>query len=179
MMFSRAMAATEMVECDELYYGASFYKKKCLWVQVWMCTTEVLRNELASMPQIFLKLHGSRKIKSIRLKLFLINVFLTFFRRLSCGKKRSSCFCVSKRWLMLMSSICRAEIYKSEDLTEGFATCHDEMASVDEDLVIENDGYLSRCLEGKKATDVRLAAIVVGTSARGGLGNYFGSNTTY
>eukprot|EP00249_Psilotum_nudum_P023158 c28766_g1_i1 orf=346-2670(+) len=32
------------------------------------------------------------------------------------------------------------------------------------------NGDLSRCLEGKKATDVRLAAIAVGTGARGGLG---------
>ncbi|KZV18880.1 Ein3-binding f-box protein 4 [Dorcoceras hygrometricum] len=32
------------------------------------------------------------------------------------------------------------------------------------------DGYLTRCVEGKKATDVRLAAIAVATSTRGGLG---------
>ncbi|KAJ1412307.1 Leucine-rich repeat [Sesbania bispinosa] len=63
------------------------------------------------------------------------------FRRFSSGKERSMCACVSKRWLVLMASICKAE-----------------------------DGYLTRCLEGKKATDVRLAAIAVGTSTRGGLG---------
>ncbi|KOM55912.1 hypothetical protein LR48_Vigan10g180400 [Vigna angularis] len=82
------------------------------------------------------------------------------FRRLSCGKERSS----------FMSSFCRAEIYKSEDVTEGSASYDDEIALVDEDLVIEDDGYLSQCLGGKKATYVRLAAIAVGTSARGGLG---------
>ncbi|KAE8056370.1 hypothetical protein FH972_013148 [Carpinus fangiana] len=39
-----------------------------------------------------------------------------------------------------------------------------------EDQETESDGYLSRSLEGKKATDVRLAAIAVGTASRGGLG---------
>ncbi|MCI90277.1 EIN3-binding F-box protein 1-like, partial [Trifolium medium] len=39
----------------------------------------------------------------------------------------------------------------------------------DEDF--EDDGFLTRRLEGKKATDVRLAAIAVGTGCRGGLGN--------
>jgi EIN3-binding F-box protein len=34
----------------------------------------------------------------------------------------------------------------------------------------DSHGYLSRCLEGKRATDVRLAAISVGTASRGGLG---------
>ena len=32
------------------------------------------------------------------------------FRRLPSGKERSSCACVSKRWLMLMSTICKDEI---------------------------------------------------------------------
>ncbi|KAK7327737.1 hypothetical protein VNO77_21827 [Canavalia gladiata] len=92
------------------------------------------------------------------------------FRRLPSGKERSLCACVSKRWLMLMSSICKDEIYKSVKVSEGSASCDVEMTSMDEDQCIEDDGYLTRCLEGKKATDVRLAAIAVGTSARGGLG---------
>ncbi|KOM37509.1 hypothetical protein LR48_Vigan03g089100 [Vigna angularis] len=60
---------------------------------------------------------------------------------------------------MAATEMVESEIYKSEDLTEGFDSCDDEMASVDEDLVIEDDGYLSPCLEGKKAIDVRLAEI--------------------
>ncbi|QCD80692.1 EIN3-binding F-box protein [Vigna unguiculata] len=84
------------------------------------------------------------------------------FRRLPGGKERSLCACVSKRWLMLMSSICRDEIER----TTSFA----ETVSSDENQDIECDGYLTRCLDGKKATDVRLAAIAVGTSSRGGLG---------
>ncbi|XP_058760254.1 EIN3-binding F-box protein 1-like [Vicia villosa] len=81
------------------------------------------------------------------------------FRRLSSGKERSSCACVSRRWLMLVSGICKDEI---ETVVR--------MNSSDESHDVEGDGYLTRRLEGRKATDVRLAAIVVGTSWRGGLG---------
>ncbi|KAG4930155.1 hypothetical protein JHK82_047222 [Glycine max] len=93
------------------------------------------------------------------------------FRRLPSGKERSSCACVSKRWLMLMSTICKDEIER--------ATSVDETVSSDENQDIEDDGYLTRCLDGKKATDVRLAAIAVGTSSRGGLGKLLirGSNS--
>lgn len=82
------------------------------------------------------------------------------FRRLPGGRERSACASVSKKWLMLLSNI----------------SCHelkpvDEVASMEvDDIEIENDGYLSRSLEGKKATDLRLAAISIGTASRGGLG---------
>ncbi|KAJ4877591.1 EIN3-binding F-box protein 2 [Raphanus sativus] len=69
-------------------------------------------------------------------------------RRLPYGKERSACACVSKHWLNLLSSITSDE-------------------SVQE---VESEGFLSRSLEGNKATDLRLAAISVGTSSRGGLG---------
>ncbi|CAN1169268.1 EIN3-binding F-box protein 1 [Linum perenne] len=77
------------------------------------------------------------------------------FRRLE-GQERSSSACVSKRWLTLLSSI------RSDELSHVKAT----------EAVVssESDGYLSRSLEGKKATDVRLSAIAVGTTTRGGLG---------
>ncbi|XP_059276569.1 EIN3-binding F-box protein 1-like [Lycium ferocissimum] len=81
-------------------------------------------------------------------------------RRLPGGKERGAAACVSKRWLMLLSSVRNSEIC-SNDTT---------MISKDDDLEVECDGYLTRCVEGKKATDVRLAAIAVGTSTRGGLG---------
>ncbi|XP_038878710.1 EIN3-binding F-box protein 1-like isoform X2 [Benincasa hispida] len=73
------------------------------------------------------------------------------FKRLQSGKSRSSCACVSKRWLMLLSSIRR----DNED--RG-------------DQELENNGYLTRHLEGKKATDIRLAAIAIGSINHGGLG---------
>ncbi|KAG6413815.1 hypothetical protein SASPL_126530 [Salvia splendens] len=80
------------------------------------------------------------------------------FRRLPGGRERSSAACVSKRWLTILSSVRSSEFYNKEHV------------SADEDMEVECDGYLTRCVEGKKATDVRLAAIAVGTSSRGGLG---------
>lgn len=98
------------------------------------------------------------------------------FRRLPGGEERSTCACVSKRWLSLLSNICRDEL-----------CCHNESAEKNfgvkgegEDQEIDGDGYLSRSLEGKRATDVRLAAIAVGTASRGGLGKLFirGNNSS-
>ncbi|KAL1532645.1 Transcription factor COE2 [Salvia divinorum] len=108
------------------------------------------------------------------------------FRRLG-GKERSVCASVSKCWLMLLSSICVDEICSSVSPTlepEIVSDCKkaDESAKPkekvesvdlnDEECVesVDPQGYLSRCLEGKKASDVRLAAISIGTASRGGLG---------
>ncbi|XWS26218.1 hypothetical protein CRYUN_Cryun26dG0012500 [Craigia yunnanensis] len=100
------------------------------------------------------------------------------FRRLPGGQERSSCACVSKRWLTLVSDIHRDEI--SGNKTMQALNLKDEsidkkggVVSDVEDQDVEGDGYLSRSLEGKKATDVRLAAIAVGTASRGGLGKLF------
>ncbi|XP_044463127.1 EIN3-binding F-box protein 1-like [Mangifera indica] len=96
------------------------------------------------------------------------------FRRLPGGKERSSAACVSKRWVMLLSSIRKAEICqsKSNDLVlqdkEGAVSVSDDVEMIPSNE--EGDGFLTRCLEGKKATDIRLAAIAVGTSGHGGLG---------
>ncbi|CAJ1973718.1 unnamed protein product, partial [Sphenostylis stenocarpa] len=79
-------------------------------------------------------------------------------RRLPAGQDRSVCASVSKRWLMLLSSICKNEI------------CSNGNPTNDNDQGLSNEGHLYRSLEGKKATDVRLAAIAVGTAPRGGLG---------
>lgn len=81
------------------------------------------------------------------------------FRRLSSGQARSASACVSKHWLMLLSDVRSSEIVSNK--------VNSESSNGDE---LENDGYLTRSLEGEKATDTRLAAIAVGTSARGGLG---------
>lgn len=96
------------------------------------------------------------------------------FRRLPGGEERSSCACVSKRWLMLVSNIRKNELNNEKSKSEEEI---DETKG--EDMEIDSDGYLSRSLEGKKATDVRLAAIAVGTASRGGLGKLFirGSNS--
>lgn len=108
------------------------------------------------------------------------------FRRLPGGEERSACACVSKRWLTLLSNICREELCSKQ--TTQHSTPETEsteenigVKSEAEDQEIEGDGYLSRSLEGKKATDIRLAAIAVGTASRGGLGKLFirGSNSSH
>ncbi|GJT60292.1 EIN3-binding F-box protein 1-like protein [Tanacetum coccineum] len=72
-------------------------------------------------------------------------------RRVSDGQEKYSCGLVSKKWLMLLSTIHRDEQKKAEEFDKS-------------------GGCLTRCLKGKKATDVRLAAIGLGTGSRGGLG---------
>ncbi|KAK9742225.1 hypothetical protein RND81_03G157100 [Saponaria officinalis] len=83
-------------------------------------------------------------------------------RRLPGDQERSICGGVSKRWLMLLSSIPKEELLRENDV-------------MNEDV---DDGFLTRSLDGKKATDVRLAAIAVGNGGRGGLGKLMirGSN---
>ncbi|OMO90830.1 hypothetical protein COLO4_18854 [Corchorus olitorius] len=100
------------------------------------------------------------------------------FRRLPGGQERSACACVSKRWLNLVSNIRRDEI--SDNKTTQPLNLKGGVVSETDDEDVEGDGYLSRSLEGKKATDIRLAAIAVGTAGRGGLGKLFirGSNSS-
>ncbi|KAF5456732.1 hypothetical protein F2P56_026179 [Juglans regia] len=91
------------------------------------------------------------------------------FRRLPGGQERSACASVSKRWLTLLSNICQDEFCSNS--TTGYLRPEEKSTeNKAEDQEIETDGYLTRSLEGKKATDVRLAAIAVGTASRGGLG---------
>ncbi|XP_044464022.1 EIN3-binding F-box protein 1-like [Mangifera indica] len=99
------------------------------------------------------------------------------FRRLPGGKEKSACACVSKRWLSLVSNIRRDEFSNRSSKPEAEII---EKKADAEDVGVEDDGYLSRSLEGKKATDIRLAALAVGTSNRGGLGKLFirGSNSS-
>ncbi|TYH66468.1 hypothetical protein ES332_D06G125500v1 [Gossypium tomentosum] len=100
------------------------------------------------------------------------------FRRLPGGQERSTCACVSKRWLTLVSNIRRDEISdnktpQASDLEHENTDKKGGVSSEDVDLDVEGDGYLSRSLDGKKATDIRLASIAVGTASRGGLGKLF------
>ncbi|KAK6151774.1 hypothetical protein DH2020_014409 [Rehmannia glutinosa] len=91
------------------------------------------------------------------------------FRRLPGGRDRSASACVSKRWLTVLSSVRSSEYHRSKTHQSQQNTI-EPVIPADEDIEMECDGYLTRCVEGKKATDVRLAAIAVGTSSRGGLG---------
>ncbi|XP_010525963.1 PREDICTED: EIN3-binding F-box protein 1-like [Tarenaya hassleriana] len=85
------------------------------------------------------------------------------FRRLPGAQERSVCASVSKRWLNLLSGIRPDEL---DDISKKAKDASMEDCEDDVDC----DGYLSRSLEGKKASDVRLAAIAVGTAGCGGLG---------
>ncbi|KAL6296656.1 hypothetical protein ACE6H2_004798 [Prunus campanulata] len=89
------------------------------------------------------------------------------FKRLPGGEERSACACVSKRWLTLLSNIHRDEFCSN---TTNLSLNPQDEVTGNKDPEVESCGYLSRSLEGKKATDVRLAAIAVGTASRGGLG---------
>ncbi|CAL0323173.1 unnamed protein product [Lupinus luteus] len=86
------------------------------------------------------------------------------FRRLPEGEDRSASACVSKHWLTLLSNICKNEI------SSNIKNIRPENEFSEKGHKFGGEGYLSRSLEGKKATDVRLAAISVGTASRGGLG---------
>ncbi|KAG8487740.1 hypothetical protein CXB51_018456 [Gossypium anomalum] len=106
------------------------------------------------------------------------------FRWLRGGRERSSCACVSKRWLILVSNICKYEI-RDNNIIQALNP-KDESTSKKGGIVsevehndVDSDGYFTRSLEGKKATDGGLAAIAVGTASRGGLGKLFirGSNS--
>lgn len=101
------------------------------------------------------------------------------FRRLQGGRERSAAACVSKHWLMLLSNMTSSEICHTNLSAADGAANDAKMVSADEELEVGCDGYLTRCLEGKKATDIRLSAIAVGTSSRGGLGKLSvrGNNT--
>ncbi|KAK4375229.1 hypothetical protein RND71_005906 [Anisodus tanguticus] len=54
----------------------------------------------------------------------------------------------------------KLQLYTESNGVEGEAEARD----------IEEEGYLTRSLDGKKATDARLAVIAVGTASHGGLG---------
>ncbi|KAB2629315.1 EIN3-binding F-box protein 1-like [Pyrus ussuriensis x Pyrus communis] len=90
-------------------------------------------------------------------------------KRIPGGEERSACACVSKRWLNVLSNIDRDE-FRSNTTNQSFKSQDEVSGNKAEDQEVEGCGYLSRSLEGKKATDVRLAAIAVGTASRGGLG---------
>lgn len=100
-------------------------------------------------------------------------------RRLPRSRERSMAACVSKRWLMLLSSIQPSEDMETlQKESESFRFSskslpdlnYPEPFVLDMNSDIKSDGYLTRCLDSKEATDIRLAAVAVCTAGRGGLG---------
>ncbi|PON81423.1 F-box domain containing protein [Trema orientale] len=129
-----------------------------------------------SAPFVFTE-ERSQKKKKASIDVLPDECLFEIFRRLP-GEERSTCASVSRRWLMLLSNI-RGEELCSEKAALSSKSEEDITEKKGEDQDIESEGYLSRSLEGKKATDVRLAAIAVGTASRGGLGKLVirGSNS--
>ncbi|XP_077211117.1 EIN3-binding F-box protein 1-like [Tasmannia lanceolata] len=135
-----------------------------------------------SAPFVFRQTAEQEKQASI--ELLPDECLFEIFRRLPGGQERSACACVSKRWLLLQSSIRRAEICSDKpslslnQTAQQVSNFNGVVGNEEEEF--ENNGHLTRCLEGKKATDIRLAAMAVGTYSRGGLGKLVirGSNST-
>ncbi|KAJ8768068.1 hypothetical protein K2173_021008 [Erythroxylum novogranatense] len=160
---------------DEFYSGGSFYTNP---VDLGRFYNPPCKRARISAPFLF----GSAKFEQDKrpsIDVLPDECLFEIFRRIPGGKERSSCAGVSKRWLMLLSSISRAETYDGKStatIKEMAVPAFDDVQMVNEE--IESDGHLTRSLEGKKATDLRLAAIAVGTNGRGGLGKLLirGSN---
>ncbi|WOL09228.1 EIN3-binding F-box protein 1-like [Canna indica] len=105
-------------------------------------------------------------------------------RRLPGDKERSNSACVSKHWLMLLSSIRATELSvvqkrpSEESMKRPLPDLNKDAPADGQES--ENNGYLTRRLDAKEATDIKLASIALGTCSRGGLGKLFirGSNST-
>ncbi|XP_034699865.1 EIN3-binding F-box protein 1-like [Vitis riparia] len=171
---------------DDFYPGGSFYTNPMdsgLLVSIGSCMDVYCpprKRSRITAPYIFRE-NNLELEKRPSIDVLPDECLFEILRRLPGGQERSSCARVSKRWLMLLSSIRRTEICprkSSQSLNESSKLDKEltipvpddiEMISA-EDRELGSDGYLTRCLEGKKATDISLAAIAVGTSSRGGLG---------
>ncbi|XP_006849175.2 EIN3-binding F-box protein 1 [Amborella trichopoda] len=94
------------------------------------------------------------------------------FRFLPVPLDHSLCAMVSKKWLLLQAQMhaFRFTPTMHEPTVNAMVTTYDVLEPWLSYELGERPGYLTRRLEGKKATDTRLAAIAVGTQARGGLG---------
>ncbi|KAM0857895.1 hypothetical protein ACQ4PT_048169 [Festuca glaucescens] len=90
-------------------------------------------------------------------------------RRLPGAHERADSACVSRRWLALLASIRASEL--------GHDAAAPALPDLNEEFVMEEDAEdapavdpsVERVLEGKEATDVRLAAMAVVAGSRGGL----------
>ncbi|KAL9226764.1 hypothetical protein vseg_002537 [Gypsophila vaccaria] len=142
---------------EEFYHGGSVYsnpKEAGSFLSLGDCPVEVFfprKRARVHAPSVILEQKKTVSIDSLP-----DECLYEILRRLPGDQERSICAGVSRRWLMLLSSVPKEELCGEN---QG------EMKVMDRD-----DGFLTRSLEGKKATDVRLAALAVGTGGRGGLG---------
>ncbi|EES06473.1 hypothetical protein BDA96_04G089700 [Sorghum bicolor] len=94
-------------------------------------------------------------------------------RRVPGGRGRGASACVSRRWLALLGSIRASELGQAAAAadTPSLPDLNEEFVMEEED---KEESPADRCavdrvLEGKEATDVRLAAMAVVAGSRGGL----------
>ncbi|KAJ7294879.1 hypothetical protein O6H91_13G058800 [Diphasiastrum complanatum] len=119
-------------------------------------------------------------------------ILIEIFGHIPMARDRSVCSLICKRWVILQShmrmSDMKMQLGTSRSIAEEMPGSSSEGSSeAISKTTAENNqmsvhevkwekqphwasGDLSRCLEGKKATDIRLASVAVGTSAFGGLG---------
>uniref|UniRef100_A0A1D1Z441 EIN3-binding F-box protein 1 n=1 Tax=Anthurium amnicola TaxID=1678845 RepID=A0A1D1Z441_9ARAE len=115
--------------------------------------------------------------------------------RVKGKRERSISACVSRKWLLILTSVRSSDVCSSAfplnsgdssgqprpDLNESAQ--EDDYGELEEEEEEDVDRCCppsSRCLEGREATDVRLAALAIGTVHRGGVGELLirGTNTT-
>ncbi|KAJ0248192.1 EIN3-binding F-box protein 1 [Hirschfeldia incana] len=114
------------------------------------------RSRVVATPSLFSAFEEEKNKKTVSINVLPDECLFEIFRRLPGPQERSACASVSKHWLTLVASIKQNELDAVNVLSnESEDGC---------------EGCLSRSLDGKKATDVRLAAVAVGTAGRGGLG---------
>lgn len=163
---------------DELYSGRSVYPDSGLMLSLGSRSDvycQPRKRTRISDPYVF---EGCvfDKEKKPSIEVLPDECLFEIFTHLSGARERSASACVSKRWLQLLSGVRYSEFCRKSPQGPSVAKKIDgistdvPMINADEDLEIECDGYLTRSVEGRKATDLRLAAIAVGTSGRGGLG---------
>ncbi|KAK8550191.1 hypothetical protein V6N12_038914 [Hibiscus sabdariffa] len=154
---------------DDLYSGGSFYTNSTDLGRLCSISSQVdvyfppRKRARISAPFIF----GETEDEQPSIHVLPDECLVEIFKRIPGVRERSSCACVSKHWFMLLTSIHKGEYGSSKVVKENTGSSSDDVEMISSE---EEDGYLTRCLEGKKATDMRLAAIAVGTSGHGGLG---------
>jgi len=92
-------------------------------------------------------------------------------RRVPGGRGRGASACVSRRWLALLGSIRASELGQAAAAadTPSLPDLNEEFVMEEDKEEFPADRCVDRVLEGKEATDVRLAAMAVVAGSRGGL----------
>ncbi|XP_020690479.1 EIN3-binding F-box protein 1 isoform X1 [Dendrobium catenatum] len=162
--------------------GSDIYYRPCKRLRV--TAPFIITREERKVASVFKKKQLPRSMDSLP-----DECLFEILRRLPRFQDRSIASCVSKRWLMLLSSIQTSEVVdeqhkRSELLRSSMSPLPDLNQAIPFELEIdsniESGGYLTRSLDVDEATDTRLAAIAISAAGHGGLGklNIRGCNST-